>query len=321
MRHGKIVLVTGGAGFIGSHLVDALVRRGDRVRVLDNLLTGKLENLRGLLDRIELIRADIRNEAALRRALRGVRVVYHQAALRSVPQSVKDPAGYHEVNATGTLTLLRLAGEAGVRRVVYASSSSVYGDSNQLPQRENQLPRPQSPYAASKLAGEIYAGMFTQLYRLETVGLRYFNVFGPRQSLQNRYAVVIPQFITCLLRGTPTPIDGDGRQTRDFTYIDDVVRANLLAGTARGAAGQVFNVAGGAGHSVRELAQRLNRVMGLRIAPTFRSARSGDIRHSHADLSLVRRILGYRPQVSFEAGLRQTIAWFDQNRQQWEQSR
>ncbi len=310
--------MTGGAGFIGSHLVDALVRRGDRVRVLDNLLTGTRDNLRGVLDRVEFIRADIRNEPALRRALRGVQVVYHQAALGSVPQSVEDPVGYHEVNATGTLTLLRLAREAGVRRVVYASSSSVYGDSKQLPQREDHPPRPQSPYAVSKLAGEFYAAMFTRLYGLEAVGLRYFNVFGPRQSLQNRYAVVIPRFITCLLRGRHPPVHGNGRHTRDFTYVGDVVRANLLAAAARGAAGQVFNVAGGAGHSVLDLARRLNRLMGLRVAPTFGPARLGDILHSRADLSRARRILGYRPQVSFEDGLRRTIVWFSENRSSWD---
>ncbi|MBI3332925.1 MAG: NAD-dependent epimerase/dehydratase family protein, partial [Candidatus Omnitrophica bacterium] len=214
----KLSLVTGGAGFIGSHLVEALLGRGERVRVLDNLSAGKMINLKPFARRIEFIQGDIRDDRVLRRAVRGVEVVYHQAAMRSVPKSVDNPMEFHEVNATATFHLLPIAQAAGVRRVVYASSSSVYGDHTPLPQREGMLPRPKSPYAASKLASEVYCAMFTRLRGLETVGLRYFNVFGPRQLLENKYAVAVPKFITSLLNRQHPPIHGDGRQTRDFTY-------------------------------------------------------------------------------------------------------
>ena len=310
----KPVLVTGGAGFIGSHLVDALVKRGGRVRVVDNLSAGKLGNLKPVSGKIEFIRGDIRDLGLMRRAVKGVGVIYHQAALRSVPKSVDCPMEYHEVNATATLQMLQLAKEAGVRRVVYASSSSVYGDKSPLPQRESTLPRPQSPYAASKLAQEIYAAMFTKLYGLETVGLRYFNVFGPRQSLENKYAVVVPKFITSLLAGERPPVHGDGKQTRDFTYVEDVVQANLRAARAAGVAGAVFNVAGGSRHSVLELARLLNEELGTRIRPEFLPPRPGDVRHTWADISAARRGLGYRVAVPFREGLHRTAVWFRGNR-------
>ncbi len=306
------VLVTGGAGFIGSHLVEALVRRGNRVRVLDNLSEGKLRNLAAVSRRIEFIRGDVRDERAIRKAVKGVKLVFHQAALRSVPKSVGKPLEYHEVNATGTLLLLRLACEAGVRRVVYASSSSVYGDHTPLPQSEALHPKPQSPYAASKLASEIYAGMITRLYGLETVGLRYFNVFGPRQSLENQYAVVVPRFITSLLRGEPPPIHGDGGQTRDFTYVGNVVQANLRAASApKGkVTAQVFNIANGRRHSVLELAQSLNKITHIPIQPIFLKKRPGDVLHTWADIRKAKRLLEYRVQFSFEEGLRRTADWF-----------
>ena len=306
----KPVLVTGGAGFIGSHLVDALVRRGGRVRVVDNLSAGNLKNLKPVSGKIEFIRGDIRDEVVMRRAVKGVGVIYHQAALRSVPKSVDRPMEYHEVNATATLQMLRLAQEAGIRRVVYASSSSVYGDKTPLPQKESMLPAPQSPYAASKLAQEIYAGMFAKLYGLETVGLRYFNVFGPRQSLENRYAVVVPKFITSLLSGERPPIHGDGKQTRDFTYVENVVRANLKAAAAPRVSGEVFNISGGCRHSVLDLARRLNKLLGTRIRPKFLLPRPGDVRHTLADIGKARRLIGYRVVVPFEEGLMRTARWF-----------
>ncbi len=311
------VLVTGGAGFIGSHLVDALVRRGERVRVVDNLSEGRLENLAGVRDRIEFIRGDLRDPKVLKRAVRGIRLIFHQGALRSVPKSVGNPLLYHEINATATLLLLLLAKEAGVRRVVYASSSSVYGDEAPLPEHEELLCRPQSPYAASKLSAEVYCGMMTRLRGLETVGLRYFNVFGPRQSLENQYAVAVPKFITSILKGEPLPVYGDGRQTRDFTYVENVVQANLKAAAARGVSGEIFNVATGKRHSVLKLARILGKIMKLPAKPTFLPKRPGDVLHTAADIAKAKRKLGYRVTIPFEEGLRRTAAWFDQNRWAW----
>ena len=313
----KKVLVTGGAGFIGSHLAEALVRRGERVVVLDNLSEGRLGNLKAISKDLEFIRGDIRSAAAMRRALRGVRIVYHQGALRSVPKSVGRPFLYHEVNATGTLQLFQLAQEAGVQRVVYASSSSVYGDAVPLPQREDARPVPQSPYAASKLASEHYAGIYSRVYGLETVGLRYFNVFGPRQSLENQYAVVVPKFITSLLKGEPPPINGDGKQTRDFTYVENVVQANLKAASARAVSGQVFNIATGSRCSVLNLAREIGRILAVPVRPKFLPKRPGDVLHTGADIRRSQRFLRYRAEVSFQEGLRRTVRWFDENRSFW----
>ncbi len=305
------VLVTGGAGFIGSHLVEALIRRGAKVRVLDNLSSGQRRNLESVRGKVQFIRGDVRDPKALKKAIAGVEVIFHQAALRSVPKSVNRPLEYHEVNTTGTLLLLLEALRQKVRRVVYASSSSVYGDKTPLPQRETLAPAPQSPYAASKLAAELHAVMFTRLHGLQTVGLRYFNVYGPRQSLENQYAVVVPKFITSLLKGIAPPIHGDGLQTRDFTYVENVVQANLkAAAAAQAAAGQVFNIASGSRHSVRELAKILSQQTGRPIQPAFIKERPGDVRHTWADISKARRLLGYKVTVPFEEGLARTVEWF-----------
>lgn len=310
------VLVTGGAGFIGSHLVEALVGRGHRVRVLDNLSTGNLRNLDSVLKKIDFIRGDIRDPRALKKAVSGMEVVFHEAALRSVPESVVRPEEYHEVNATATLRLLQGAVRAKVRRLIYASSSSVYGKTP-LPQREITPLAPRSPYAVSKLSGEMYCTMFHRLTGLETVVLRYFNVFGPRQSLDNEYAVVIPRFITSLLQGEAPPIHGDGTQTRDFTYVENVIQANLKAASVSRASGQVFNVACGRTASIRELADRLVRSLGVKISPRHTPPRTGDLPHSWADIGKAKRILGYRVTVPFPEGLARTVAWFDQHREVW----
>ena len=311
------ILVTGGAGFIGSHLVDALVGRKNQVRVLDNLSTGDIRNLAPVVDRIEFIKGDLRNERVLKKAVQGVEVIFHQGALRSVPKSVDNPVEYHQVNATATLHLLRFAKEFRVRKVVYASSSSVYGDRTALPQKEEMTPFPQSPYAASKLVCEVYAGLFTRLHGLQTVGLRYFNVFGPRQSLENQYAVVVPKFITCLLTNRPPPVHGDGRQTRDFTFVKEIVQANLRAAVAPRASGQVFNIANGERHSVLDLYRVLSRQTGAKVKPVFLPPRLGDVLHTWADIRKAKNLLGFTPRVGFVNGLVETVAWFDRNRQAW----
>ena len=310
-------LVTGGAGFIGSHLAEALVKRGHRVRILDNLSSGDLRNIAGIRKKADFILGDIRELRDLKKAVRGIDVIFHQAALRSVPKSVKNPLGYDEVNCTATLRLLETARANGVRRVVYASSSSVYG-LTPLPQKEEMAPKPQSPYAASKLAGEVYSAMFTRLYGLETVGLRYFNVFGPRQSLENEYAVVVPKFIACLLKGQSPPIHGTGLQTRDFTYVGNVVQANLKAAAAPGVAGEVFNVACGRRYSVRQLVAALNKRLCLHIAPSFTPSRPGDVPHTWADIRKAQRLLGYRVEIPFVEGLHRTIDWFSRHREAWD---
>jgi UDP-glucose 4-epimerase len=302
-------LVTGGAGFIGSHIVDALLAEGHRVRVLDNFATGKRENIAHVLDWIKLVEGDVRDLEAVRRAVDGAEYVLHQAALPSVPRSIKDPLTTHKVNATGTLNVLIAARDAGVKRVVYASSSSVYGDAPELPKREDMTPRPKSPYAVSKLAGEHYCRAFWEAYGLETVCLRYFNVFGPRQDPNSQYAAVIPRFISALLNGGEICIYGDGRQTRDFTYAGNVVRANLLAAVAPGAAGAVCNVACGRQTSLLELVSLLAELTGKRPEPVFEPARPGDVRDSLADLGNTAIRVGYAVTTSLRQGLKETVEW------------
>lgn len=303
-------LVTGGGGFIGSHIAERLVAMGRRVRIFDNLSYGRQENLRALEGKTEVVQGDLLDPAAVRGAMEGVEVVFHQAALRSVPFSVENPALVNRVNVEGTLNVLIAAREAGVRRVVYASSSSVYGDSRVLPKGEKQLPAPLSPYAVSKLAGEHYCKVFSKLYDLETVSLRYFNVYGPRQDPNSQYAAVIPRFVCRALQGQPLEVHGDGLQSRDFTYIDNVVAANLLAAECREADGGVFNVGQGATHSLMDLLELLRRLLGRELRWLHTEARAGDVRTSLADITRAERCLGYRPRVSFEEGIASTVAYF-----------
>jgi len=303
-------LVTGGAGFIGSHLVETLLDRGRRVRVLDNFLTGKRENLAPFLDRIELVEGDLRDPDACRRAADGVDFILHQAALPSVPRSVADPFTTDEINVRGTLNILWAAVRAKVKRLVFASSSSVYGDEPGLPKREGAEGKPLSPYAASKWAGEKYLQVFSCTYGLETVSLRYFNVFGPRQDPASQYAAAVPLFVTRLLRDEAPTVFGDGEQSRDFTYVANVVEANLLACTAAGAAGGVFNIACADRITVNTLIAKINGILGTSVSPVYTDPRPGDIRHSFADISAAERGLGYRPAVGFDEGMKRTIAWY-----------
>ncbi len=305
-----LYLVTGGAGFIGSHIVQELVRRGERLRVLDNFSTGRRENIAPFLEHIELVEGDLRDLPTVRRAVEGVDYVLHQAALASVPRSVADPLASNSANVTGTLHLLVAARDAEVKRVVYASSSSAYGDSPTLPKQEDMPTAPKSPYAVSKLAGEHYCRAFTEVYGLETVSLRYFNVFGPRQDPASQYAAVVPLFITAMLRGEPPTVHGDGLQSRDFTYVANVVHANLLATTAPGVAGRVFNIACGQRYTLLDLIAILNEIMDAHVTPVHTDPRPGDVRHSLADVTAAQEALGYRAEVDFGEGLRRTVAWY-----------
>ena len=309
-------LVTGGAGFIGSHITERLLKEGHSVVVLDNFYSGKEQNLSFVnnyslsANRYTLIRGDIRSYDTCLSACQGIDVVFHQAALRSVPQSMKNPHDYNDVNINGTLNMLKAAKESKVKRFVFASSSSVYGDTDKFPQKEDQYPLLISPYALSKLTGEFYCRIFSQNYGLETVALRYFNVFGPRQALDDEYAVVIPKFISCILNDENPPIFGDGKQSRDFAYIDNVVGANFLTVKATGVAGQVFNVAGGKEQTIIELVADLNEIIGKSIKPKFLPKRTGDVYRTLADLSKAEKLLGYKPKVSFRKGLEQTVKYF-----------
>lgn len=311
----SLVLVTGGAGFIGSHLVERLLADGHRVRVLDNFSTGRRENLafaRGDR-RLEIVRGDLVSRAAVERAVRGCAVVFHQAAMRSVPRSVADPLGANAANVTGTLHLLWAAARQRRKpRVVYASSSSVYGERPDLPKREDQAPAPISPYAVTKVAGELYAAVWSRLFGVETVGLRYFNVFGPRQDPRSEYAAVIPRFIRWGLAGAPLEVHGDGTQSRDFTFIDNVVAANLLAARAPAAAvaGRTYNVGCGTRTSLLEIIALLERWIGRPLRRRHTPARVGDVPHTLADIGAAKRDLGYEPLVAFEPGLRRTFEYF-----------
>ena len=303
-----LFLVTGGAGFIGSNITRAIVAQGDRVRVLDTFLTGRPENLADLPD-VEVVRGDVRDLDGLRAVMAGADRVLHQAAVPSVARSLRDPVASNDTNVSGTLNVLLAARELGIRRVVCASSSSVYGDTPTLPKVETMAPSPLSPYAVTKLTGEYYGGVFHRLFGVEAVSLRYFNVFGPRQDPTSEYAAVIPKFIALMSRGERPLIHGDGSQSRDFTYVDHVVRANLLAAEADGAGGEVFNVDFGRRYTLLDLVDRLNRILGTRVEPEFGDPRPGDVKHSLADIAKARDRLGYEPSVSFEEGLERTVAW------------
>lgn len=308
----RTFLVTGGAGFIGSHIAEALVKRGQAVRVLDNLSTGRRSNMESFRDRIEFIEADLVDGHAVAKAVERVDCIFHQAALASVPRSVDAPLDTHASCATGTVTLLDAARRAGVRRMVYAGSSSVYGDQPSTPKRESDLPAPISPYGAAKLAAEYYCRAFTATYGFETVCVRYFNVFGPRQDPDSPYSAVIPLFITAILAGQRPVIYGDGLQSRDFTYVANVVQANLLAADAPGVAGRTFNAATGRRIDLLTLLDLLNRLFGTDLRPVHTDPRPGDIRESLADISQARAMLGYEPTIDFEEGLRRSIDYYRQ---------
>jgi UDP-glucose 4-epimerase len=303
-------LVTGGAGFIGSHIATALVERGDQVRVLDNLSTGKRANLAHLSAKVEFVAGDVLDLAAVEKAVAGCEIVFHQAALASVPRSLKEPLATHAACATGTANVLEAARRAGVRRVVYAGSSSAYGNQPFVSKRETDLLAPISPYAAAKLAGELYCQSFTASFGLETVVIRYFNVFGPRQDPNGEYSAVIPKFVVAMLAGKRPTIFGDGMQSRDFTYVDNIVAGNLAAATAPAAAGRVFNVACGRQFNLLELVASINRVLGTKLEPVFEPARAGDVRDSLADISTAREVLGYEPTIDFDEGLRRSIEYY-----------
>ena len=311
-----IALVTGGAGFIGSHIAATLAARGARVRIIDDLSTGHLENVEEIGGDVDFVHASLNDADALRRALAGVEVVFHEAAIPSVPRSVDDPRATHEACVEATFALLLAARAAGVRRVVYAASSSAYGDQPTLPKVETMPPDPLSPYAVAKLVGEYYCQVFTRAYGLETVSLRYFNVFGPRQDPSSQYSGVISRFISALLRADESPvIYGDGEQSRDFTYVANAVEANLRAAESARAVGQVINVANGERITLNELLDTLKRITGRTDAPArYEPPRIGDVRHSLADITRARELLGYEPQVGLEEGLHKTIAWWQASR-------
>ncbi len=303
-------LVTGGAGFIGSHIATSLVQRKDEVVVLDNLSTGTRRNLAHLEDRVTFYEGDVLDRPLLEKALDGVEVVFHQAALASVPRSVESPLDTNDVCVTGTLNVLDAARQTGVRRVVYAGSSSAYGNQPHASKRETDCPMPLSPYAAAKLAGESYCQAFAATYGLETVVIRYFNVFGPRQDPNSEYSAVIPLFVTAMLAGKRPTLFGDGHQSRDFTYIENIVAGNLAAAVALEASGRVFNVACGRQFSLLDLLASINRVLETNIEPLFSECRPGDVKESLADITLARDVLGYEPLVSFEEGLRRSIEYY-----------
>lgn len=304
---GRLALVTGGAGFVGSHLVDGLLAAGWSVRVLDDFSSGREANLAHALAQIELIRGDLADPETAARAVLGADTVFHEGAVPSVPRSVAEPVRTNRANVDGTLNVLECARQAGVRRVVFAASSSAYGDTEVLPKVETMPPNPRSPYALQKFAGEVYCRLYHELYGLETVALRYFNVFGPRQDPKSEYAAVVPRFATACLRGEPARINGDGEQSRDFTFVADTVRANLLAADAPKAPGHVINVAGGRRISLNELLATLQRITGTKVPAVHGPARVGDVRHSLADLGRARDLLGFEPSIELEAGLRGTV--------------
>ena len=303
-------LVTGGAGFIGSNIVHSLVKNQAEVRVLDNLSTGDENNLNTIISEIEFLEGDICNLSTMNAAMKGIDFVIHQAALPSVPRSIENPNASHENNITGTLNVLLAARDHGIKRVVFAGSSSAYGESPSLPKKEVMLPAPLSPYAVTKLSGEFYCQTFSSVYGLETITLRYFNVFGPRQNPESQYAAVIPKFITSLLAGKPPTIYGDGEQTRDFTFVENVVSANILACQAEKTSGEVVNIATSQRISLNQLYALLKEIVKKDIPAQYAPARKGDVKHSLADISRAEKFLGYHPTIDLKEGLAQTVAWF-----------
>jgi nucleoside-diphosphate-sugar epimerase len=306
-------LVTGGAGFIGSNIAEALLTRGHAVRILDNFATGRRQNITPFLDKIELIEGDLRSYHIVREAVDGVDFILHQGALPSVPRSVKDPITTNQVNVEGTLNILNAALDAGVKRVVFASSSSIYGDSEVLPKQEDMFPNPLSPYAVSKMAGEKYCQVFARIYKLHTVALRYFNVFGPRQDPASQYSAVIPKFISAILQDRAPFIYGDGKQSRDFTFVNNVVEANILATETDFPPGMVFNCACHERTDLNELVAAINRILKKKVESRYSDPRPGDVKHSFADITRIRQQLGYEPDILFEDGLRRTIEFYRQS--------
>ncbi len=308
-------LVTGGAGFIGSHIVEALLKRGDQVRVLDNFSTGNPNNLKAVRGDIEVIEGDVRNSSDVRDAVKGVDTIYHQAAFVSVPQSVEDPAACFETNVNGTIQLFKLAEEAGVNRIVIASSAAVYGENPALPLNENATTDPLSPYAASKQVGEIYTKIYTGLLNINVVALRYFNVYGPRQNPNSDYAAVVPIFIKKMLNEEDPVIYGDGLQSRDFVYIDDVVRANLLAAESSQAPGQIINICSGIEINLLQLVASLSGIFNREVQPIYEKERPGDIYRSSGDPTLAGNVLNFKPEVNLETGVMKTVSWMKKNHQ------
>lgn len=306
-------LVTGGAGFIGSNICKKLVEQGCFVRVVDNLLTGKKSNLAGIAEKVEFIEADMGDREVACAATKDVDIVLHQGALSSVPRSLSEPEATHKHCASATLVLLLAARDAGVKRFVYASSSSVYGDSPTMPKVETMPTMPLSPYAVAKLTGENYSSVFYKVFGLETISLRYFNVFGPNQDPTSQYAAAIPAFVTAILKGQPPTIYGDGEQSRDFTYIDNVVEANLLAARAKKTEGDVINTAAGSAITINKVIDMINELTGKNIRPVYTNPRPGDVKHSLADINLAKKTIGYQPTVTFKEGLAKSIDWYREN--------
>lgn len=303
-------LVTGGAGFIGSNIVEELLKRDHKVRVLDNFATGRRENILPFINQVEMVEGDLRSYHIVRQAVDGMDFILHQGALPSVPRSINDPITTNEVNVTGTLNVLDAAIDAKVKRVVFASSSSIYGDSERLPKQEDMTPNPLSPYAISKLAGEKYCQVFARIYKLHTTSLRYFNVFGPRQDPTSQYSAVIPKFISAILEERQPTIYGDGLQSRDFTFVNNVVRANILATEEDFPAGMVFNCACHERIDLNELVVSINKILEKDIEAKYTEVRPGDVKHSFADIEKIKRYLGYEPKVLFEKGLELTVTWY-----------
>jgi UDP-glucose 4-epimerase len=306
-------LVTGGAGFIGSNICKRLVAEGCFVRVVDNLLTGKRSNLASVMDKIEFVEGDMGVPEVANAVVKGIDVVLHEGALPSVPRSVDDPAAAHRHCVDATFTMLLAARDARVKRFVYAASSSAYGDTPTLPKVETMRPDPLSPYAVGKLVGEHYCSVFAKVFGLETIALRYFNVFGPQQDPASQYAAAIPAFVTAILRDTPPTIYGDGEQSRDFTYIDNVVHANLLAARAPETAGEVINVACGEAITVNAIIEMINRLLGKNVRPKYEPSRPGDVKHSLADITAAKELIGFEPVVLFREGLEKSIDWYRRN--------